>query len=118
MPELYAQALARLLESGMAPKEAVRSLKALLERRGQVTLFPRIARAFTNLAARERRRTEVRLIVARSSDEKAAREESGASDATLSIDESLIGGWRLEGRGRLVDASWKKALLALYTRIV
>ena len=33
------------------------------------------------------------------------------------VDTSLIGGWRLEGRENLVDASFKKHLLTVYNRV-
>ena len=32
------------------------------------------------------------------------------------VDDSLIGGWRLEGRERLIDASYKELLLSIYNR--
>jgi len=34
------------------------------------------------------------------------------------VDESLIGGWRLEGKETLVDASYKRELLELFNRSV
>ena len=39
-----------------------------------------------------------------------------AKDVDVALDDSLIGGWRLEGRGNLVDASFKKSLLDMYNR--
>ena len=39
-----------------------------------------------------------------------------AKDVDVKIDESLIGGWRLEGKGMLVDRSFKKSLLEMYNR--
>jgi len=35
-------------------------------------------------------------------------------DLCEEVDETLIGGWRLEGRGVLLDTSWKRSLLSIY----
>jgi F0F1-type ATP synthase delta subunit len=78
------------------------------------------------IAARERAKNAVTLTLARAKDERAAQsavkgllKEMGVSpkDIAVQLDESLIGGWRLEGRERLVDASFKKDLLSLYNRV-
>lgn len=80
--------------------------------------MPRIARALRSIADEARAREKTVLSVARQSDEHSARAKSGVSkEARVHIDETLIGGWRLRGAGRLVDASYKRALFDLYTRI-
>ena len=41
-----------------------------------------------------------------------------ADEVALNVDESLVGGWRLEVPGRPVAASWKKDLLSIYNRSI
>ncbi len=125
METAYAQALAKMITNGKKPKEAVEALRQLLVRRGRETLLPKIGRAFARIAQREQVGTGVVLTAARESDHHVAHREAesflsamgvDARDVTMRTDESLIGGWRLEGRERLVDASFKKQLLSLYNR--
>ena len=126
MEEAYAQALWKMVEEGMKPKEAVASIHASLVSRGREALLPRIAHAFARLAAKKRQATGVTLTVAREKDarkaEHAAQEllqelEIRTSDVTFAVDDSLIGGWRLEGKEMLVDASFKRDLLDMYKAI-
>ena|SRR3989344_2211273 len=123
METAYAQALVKITAKGMKPKEAVDALRQLLVRSGREALLPRIGRAYARIAQREQGRTGVVLTVARESDRHAAQKQVSAilsdmnvemKDVVLRTDESLIGGWRLEGRERLVDASFKKYLLDMY----
>ena len=134
MQEAYAQALWKLVEGGMTPTKAVRALQETLKTHGREALLPRIASAFTRIAEREAKRSDVVLTVAREKDIHRARLEAkkylegmdaksarGGSalgrDLKTQVDDTLIGGWRLEGRETLTDASYKKALLDLYTRV-
>lgn len=118
MEHLYAEALVKLVEKGMKPREAAGALAKLLERRGRTRSMPRIVRALRSLSEAARAREKTVLCVARRSDERSARAESGVSkDAHVVVDETQIGGWSVRGGGRLIDASYKQALVALYTRI-
>lgn len=126
MQDAYAQALWTMVESGKAPHEAVAALKKMLDARGRLALVPKIARAFRRLAAKEANKNTLTLTVARQKDAHAAIKEVEKVLADLKIadadlcelvDESLIGGWRLEGRGILVDKSWKNSLLSIYNRV-
>lgn len=126
MEKAYAQALWQMIEGGMEPSKAVHAIHTQLDSQGRQELMPRIARSFERLVARERTRATVTLTVADKAHEHAARKEAlthlstlGRSDLPkqdieIRIDDSLIGGWRLEGREQLVDASYKKHLLAIY----
>lgn len=115
--DAYAHALMRLIEEGAKPAEAVKKLHALLEREGRANLLPSIGRAFERLAAKKANRDRAVLTIAREKDEAKARKESGVKDAEIAIDESLIGGWRLEADGMLQDASWKTSLLNIYQNV-
>ncbi len=115
----------KMIVKGMSSKEAVEAVRRLLVRTGRETLLPKIGRAFERIAHRERSKSEVVLTIARAADQRAAEKESSAAlsnmklsakDVVTQIDESLIGGWRIEGREHLVDASFKKYLLSLYNR--
>ena len=126
MDKAYAQALWRILEAGTAPKEAVKTLCEVLAARGRLGLLPKIARSFKLLAARTEAKSVVVLKVAREADAKHALKEASellkgarikTSDVKISIEENLIGGWRLEGRELLHDASHKRQLLDIYENV-
>jgi F0F1-type ATP synthase delta subunit len=96
-----------------------------LQADGRATLMPRVGRALARIYERESNKRDLVLTVARESDiAKAKKEakdvisafmgESGTADLKTQVDDSLIGGWRLEGNERLVDASFKKQLLDVY----
>lgn len=127
MQEAYAQALWVVIQKGKTPQEAVAALKKTLEGRGRMALLPKIANAFQRLAAKESQKNTLTLSVARQKDfQKAVKDVENVltelriseTDVCESVDESLIGGWRLEGKGILVDQSWKKALLSIYNRVL
>ena len=120
---MYATALWKAVERGSKPKDAVRSLHANLEASGRTALMPGIARAFARIAARETQRNGIVLSIAREMDERRAHKEVAnvlaemgmrKEDIKTAIDKNVIGGWRLEGRGRLIDATYKKYLLDMY----
>lgn len=114
MEQAYAQALWDLIQKGEKPKEAVTKIQAVLEKRGRAALLPAVGRAFERLAKREAQKNRTVLVIARKSDEAKARRESGAPDAEITIDETLIGGWQLFDKGTLRDESWKSALVSIY----
>lgn len=123
MPHQYAHALWRSVERGMAPKKAVEALRTILQDSGKTALLPRIARELSRLAQERERKQTIVLSIAKDSDERTALAEvselleavgADKSDIETRVDESLIGGWRFEGREMLVDASYKKQLLSMY----
>lgn len=116
--EPYARALLESVEKGEKPSSAVAALDKYLKGRGQSALMPRIFRSLERLAARDLRKNRNVLVVARKKDEKKARKDSGADDAEIMIDETLIGGWRLERGNELRDLSWKNQLLSMYRNTV
>ena len=123
MEHEYAQALWQMIEKGIKPPEAIAAIRRDLQGKGRLVLLPKIARAFARIAAREQRRNTMTLSIARKKDMahalKGAKNvllEQGIveTDVCEELDETLIGGRRLEGRGILVDRSWKKSLLSVY----
>lgn len=126
MEKAYAEALWGMIVAGKDPKTAVATLHASLERRGRIGLMPKIAREFREVAERAQARAQVTLTVAHEKDVHWALQDARSyldqfgiakDNVTTRVDETLIGGWRLEGRERFVDASYKHELLALYERI-
>ncbi|MFA7309669.1 MAG: F0F1 ATP synthase subunit delta [Candidatus Paceibacterota bacterium] len=126
MEHTYAQALWNMVKGGMTPAKAVHALRESLVKHGRVALLPHIGRAFVRIAEREGNKNDVVLTVARESDERHAHKEIKAivemlgaetKDLKTQVDDTIIGGWRLEGRGMLVDASYKNQLLELYKRV-
>jgi len=110
----------------MKPKEAVHALQELLTKLGRQSLLPKIGRAFAKIADREESRTGVTLSIAREKDSRTAHKEvkellsnmgAESENVTVRIDDSLIGGWRLEGGEVLVDSSFKKHLLSIYNLV-
>lgn len=117
METAYAQALYDAVMKGTDPKKAVSALRDRLVRESRLALMPRIARAFTRIAERDTSRSGARVYVAREHDAKAAFTASGVNEADVIVDETLIGGWRLETADTLVDASYKRHLLNLFNRV-
>ena len=124
MEKAYAQALKQMIAGGKKPEDAVRALHEALVRNGRTSLMPKIARAFARIAERESARSTVTISVAREKDAKRALDaaakqlaslKAGKNDVVVKIDDTLIGGWQLEGRETLVDASYKKHLLTIYS---
>ncbi len=126
MEKLYAQALWQLVSNGMDAKDAVHAIYDRLENEGRAILMPRVAHAFFRIAEREARKSDYTLSIAREEDLAHAKKELKAYHEDLGIDfdnlktqvdDSLIGGWRLEGNERLVDVSYKKQLLEMYNSV-
>lgn len=125
MEQAYAQALWKMIDDGMDHTKAVKSLHEILVAKGRAVLMPRIAKAFERIAAREIARSGMTLSVAHAKDESHAKTAAkkaleamhveAPKHLHLKVDETLIGGWRLEGAGHLIDASYKKQLLSLYS---
>jgi F0F1-type ATP synthase delta subunit len=124
MEKVYAEALWHVMQDGRNPMKAVSQLHQLLVRRGHTGLIRRIARAFSIHAEHERKRTVVNLLIAHKEDETRARKEIVGTLTELRlmdrpvkthVDHTLIGGWCTEGREHLVDASYKKFLLEIYS---
>lgn len=127
MEQAYARALWKMVEGGMSAIDAVENLRAVLVKQGRLALLPRIARAFERIAAREQARRAITLSVVHEKNSREAMHEARGTlkelgiaerDVSVKVDDTLIGGWRLEGRGHLQDSSHKQQLLALYNQSI
>ncbi len=114
-PEAYAKAMMSLSsKEGQDADSIVKGLVSSLKARGALALLPKVLSAYTNLVA-QRSSEESTVAVARSTDAKGAIELSGApKDAKVIVDERLIGGYRLEKGGKLIDNTFKAKLLQIY----
>lgn len=127
MEKTYAQALVRAVENGLAPEEAIRRVRELLQVKGHEKLVPKIAREMERLSQHLARRTSVVLTVAKKEDGDMAiaaavpfleRQRIDRSQVQVAQDPSIIGGWTLNTPSARVDASFKRQLLALYHKII
>ncbi len=125
MENAYAQALWKILSGGTEAKKAVASLRDTLVLHGREALLPRIAKAFARLAQAESQKHSVILSVAREKDARRAEHEikdalkamgANASAVTVLVDDTLIGGWKLQSGQHLLDRSFKKQLVTIYQR--
>lgn len=121
MENAYAQALYEAIAGGTEPKKAIEHLAARLARENRQELLPRIAKAFARVAARESAKSRTALYVAKHHDAEkaaaAAEKFAKVGKHDVHVDETLIGGWRLEHQDMLVDASYKKQLLEIFNRV-
>lgn len=119
MEKEYAQALARSLEQGTDEKKLVEGLIVHLKEAGRIKLLPGILRELKSLEAR--RKTLAPSIEVASEDDKAGALEGarqlGIDTDVVTVNPSLIRGWRARSGSTLVDRSAKHALADLYQRI-
>jgi F-type H+-transporting ATPase subunit delta len=101
--------------------KAIRSLLGLLLERERIALFPQIAMAFSDLVERRagivkgRITTATELNTGERADLVARLERSSGKKirATFAVDESLIGGAKVQIGDRLIDSSLKAQLAEL-----
>ncbi len=113
-PEVYAKAMFALSSAGKNASDVVSGAVKSLKARGALGLLPKVLSAYERLVERAGTQGAV-LTVARETDKSGALDASNAeSDIEVKVDESIIGGYRLESKGKLVDNSFKLQLLQVY----
>jgi len=124
-PEHYAQALFELSKQEKNPQKMMDAFVHMLKEKNALGLLPQILRHLQAILARASRNAPV-LTLARQEDESTVREEIAPTlkhaeidpaDVTVKIDDTLIGGYRLEYPGNLIDTSYKNQLLQIYRKI-
>lgn len=118
MPSAYAHAILNLIERGNTPHEAVKRVFVALSEKGRAGLARHVARSLSRIAVEKQRKAQTLLIVAHDEDAKKALKETSVKDATVSVDSTLIGGWRLETHDAVTDHSWKKQLQDIYQQTI
>lgn len=125
--DTYAQALYALLKDASKAQASgyIDNLRGLLKKRGHEQLYPKIVARLEAFVTQEHD-TASRISVAKESDIAEFKDEilntareMGLQGQTLtpSIDDTLVGGFRIESTDKLYDASYKRALLDMYRKL-
>ncbi|OHA84226.1 MAG: hypothetical protein A2408_03350 [Candidatus Yonathbacteria bacterium RIFOXYC1_FULL_52_10] len=125
----YARALASALDQKDSARagEMIARFVALVRRRGHARLLPKIVTAFERDAHVRARANQAHVTVAdeavikdqaRSIAEHAQTIGVSSKDIAFTIDDTLITGYRIRTRDKIVDVSGKRALLEIYRRMV
>lgn len=117
--ERLAQAL-KSMTDGLKASDRSRvfeSFMRYIRARGYAPLLPRILKEFERIDT-ESEHKPIRVTMAKKHPYKELLAKHGIDgEAELTIDETLIGGYRIETDTTLIDASHKNALLKLYHTI-
>jgi len=126
LEESYAQALVLSIK-GKDTQDKNKILKhffELISRKGHSRLLSRIANAVERVESREAEKNIVKIYVRNQGKETLSKEtvllfekERERPIYETCEDGTLIGGYVVKGKGIRVDASYKNALLSLYTKI-
>lgn len=123
----YAAGLIRAIERGTDVRTATERLAALLKKRGMLSLMPRVIHAVRTMGAQQATHSVITLTVARQSDVQAAQKAAShvihdlgleSDDIHVVVDDAIVGGWILAGRGVRVDHSHKRHLVDMYQTTV
>ncbi len=111
----YARAILELNKKGDKPDSIIEGLLKSLQKRGSLILLPQILNAYKRLIYREDYKKAI-MTVARESDKEEFLKSLNidTKDLNIKTDERLIGGYRLEQKGKLLDNSFKAKLLQAY----
>ncbi len=113
-----AHALKNAISDGLNVDTAVKNFIAALKRRGMLNILPKVLLQLQHIEDRAST-CKPSLSVAKEADYKSALKEFGANEAdvTKNIDNTLIGGYKLEKDGKLTDTSYKRQLLDIFYKI-
>ncbi len=125
MKAAYVTAVTNLLTTGSEPESILRGLKQTLETRGHTQLYRPVLEETARVLAERSKKQAPKLTLARTSDETKlaatiadAMRTLGVSENPIPrVDDSIIGGFKLEHNHRQLDQSYKTALLTLYRAI-
>ena len=120
MEKEYAQAISHMSrEKGRDQAQLVNGLIAHLKKSGRIKLLPGILRELTHLEKRQEKLAPT-LEVASHKEEagaKAVLSAQGIDPKKITVNPSLIRGWRARANGLLWDHSAKRALTDIYKQI-
>ncbi len=126
MKKNYIKAIMELLAAGQAIDVVLAHLKEVLARRRHLSIHSDILKGLQAEMERSAKENAAVLFVAKVGDSAklaaavdaalSSMKESGAQVRTV-VDETLIGGFKINHNGKTVDASYKTKLLTLYKNI-
>lgn len=120
LADAYATALHRAVQQGTDAAKACESLVLVLAREGKKALLPSVLRAYQRLVFAHKR-SGTTITLANTKDESAARaacaKAFGTTDASIHIDDTIIGGYAIEHQSKRIDHTYKSALLKMYRSI-
>lgn len=124
--EGYSIAVYTAIKNGVKPAEALKRLTDILARQGHSALYPRILKTLERSLEKEEGKDTMTVRIAREKDAKtykseiaAFREAQGLSgEEEVIVDETIVGGYVLEGKGARTDASYKTSLISIYKSLI
>lgn len=126
MKHNYVIAVASLLTQGMSVDVVLANLEQTLRKKGHLAIHKDILRGLQVELSRKKQSDTPIVSVARVVDAETLKSTIGSALAVLGeksvatttvIDETLIGGFILNHKGKTIDASHKNKLLSLYRNI-
>jgi F0F1-type ATP synthase delta subunit len=124
MKEAYIIALTDALLSSTDTETVLVNTKAVLEKKGHMRLWPSVLKGTMQALNKRLSDSQPEVLVAKPGTAgdamlKAALEAVGAESASHKevVDETIVGGFVLRFKDKLVDASYKRALLDMYRRV-
>lgn len=124
LEEAYATAIYHAHMKGIDETKLLSRLIALLKKRGHLKLLPKICRHLKGLQVKDLRRNTAAVRVAKEAHTSRYKKEIdnackklGITETAVVIDDTLIGGYVVEGNNTLIDASYKDILLQLYKKV-
>lgn len=122
---IYGEALYKAVSGGISLDAALSRLKEVLGEHGHGSLYGKILKNAESRFVKDAGAEELKIILAKESDEKVFRDEIkkvqetfGATHTTVRIDESIAGGYIARTNEREIDASYKKSLLSIYRSLI
>jgi F0F1-type ATP synthase delta subunit len=124
----YAEALYSAYRSNPNKTEdLVLRLVALLKERGHLSLLNAIVREYEKIERMRTTSDEAHVRVARPLDRETYAGQittdlktlvPGGTEPRTVVDETLVGGYSLEARGKRIDRTYKRALIELYSQLL
>jgi F0F1-type ATP synthase delta subunit len=126
MKQAYIKAVLEQLLSGKDGELVVKNLKEALAKKGHSRLFGSILRGVLRQLEHEAVAKAPQIKVAKNSEDLVAKAKEallrlGAESVlppVVKTDETLVGGYVVTAAGKQIDASYKRALLNLYRKVV
>lgn len=125
MKQAYITALVNTLLEGKEVDAVLASTKQLLTKKGHERLWPAVLHGALRELEKRGRADVPQVTLAKEIEEKSVKisealkalgVEAGAA-YDVSVDDSLIGGFIVRYKDRMIDASYKRALVDLYRKV-